>query len=97
MNAADPPSSKEVTFTMCRNIKKLRRPDHRPTDHELQEAALQFVRKISGYHTPSQANTKAFHTAVRDVARAGRRLFDSLRDAHHAPLFATPIDGARGR
>ena len=63
---------------MCRNIKKLRVPDRLPTDQELHDASLQFVRKISGYNKPSQVNTKAFDRAVREVARAGRRLFDSL-------------------
>jgi hypothetical protein len=63
---------------MCRNIKNLRRPDGEPTDQELQDAARQFVRKISGFHAPSRANQEAFEAAVRDVARAGRTLFDSL-------------------
>lgn len=63
---------------MCRNIKKLRRPGQPPTDHELHDAALQFVRKISGYHAPSRANQAAFETAVRAVAAAGRTLFDAL-------------------
>ena len=64
---------------MCRNIKRLRHPDHPPTDHELHDAALQFVRKISGFHAPSQANRAAFDTAVREVAAAGRVLFQSLQ------------------
>lgn len=63
---------------MCRNIKRLRTPDHAPSDQELHDAALQFIRKISGFHAPSRANQDAFDTAVRDVADAGRRLFDSL-------------------
>jgi hypothetical protein len=63
---------------MCRNIKRLRRPGEQPTDEELRNAALQFVRKISGYNAPSQANREAFDGAVRDVAEAGRRLFESL-------------------
>lgn len=66
---------------MCRNIKKLRRPDAVPTDHELHDAALQFVRKISGYHAPSAANQQAFETAVHEVALAGKALFESLRDS----------------
>lgn len=66
---------------MCRNIKKLRRPDALPTDHELHDAALQFVRKISGYNAPSQVNQQAFETAVREVALAGRTLFESLRES----------------
>jgi hypothetical protein len=64
---------------MCRNIKKLRRSGAVPTDQELHDAALQFVRKISGFHAPSQANAEAFDAAVRDVALAGRALFNSLR------------------
>jgi hypothetical protein len=63
---------------MCRNIKRLRHPGHTPSDQELHDAALQFVRKISGFNTPSQANRDAFETAVRDVARAGRTLFQTL-------------------
>ncbi len=63
---------------MCRNIKKLRRPDQPPTDQEVHDAALQFVRKISGYHAPSKVNEAAFETAVREVAVAGRKLFESL-------------------
>jgi hypothetical protein len=64
---------------MCRNIKRLRRPNEEPTDQELQDAALQFVRKISGFHAPSRANEAAFNRAVQDVAAAGRSLFRSLR------------------
>lgn len=64
---------------MCRNIKRLRHPDHAPTDTELHEAALQFVRKISGFHTPSDANRVAFDQAVHDVASVSRVLFQSLR------------------
>jgi hypothetical protein len=63
---------------MCRNIKQLRRPEGPPTDQELEDAALQFVRKISGYRVPSQANRRAFDRAVKKVAAAGRVLFDSL-------------------
>ena len=63
---------------MCRNIKKLRYPDRPPTDEELHEAALQFVRKISGYRKPSRANEVAFATAVTEIASASRQLFESL-------------------
>lgn len=64
---------------MCRNIKRLRRPNEEPTDQELHDAALQFVRKISGFNAPSKANEAAFDRAVRDVAEAGRTLFRSLQ------------------
>lgn len=63
---------------MCRNIRKLRRPEGPPTDAELHDAALQFVRKISGYPKPSQANRDVFDHAVADVAAAARRMFDEL-------------------
>jgi hypothetical protein len=63
---------------MCRNIKRLRNPEHAPTDQELRDAALQFVRKISGFNSPSQANQAAFDNAVQEVAGAARVLFQSL-------------------
>ena len=63
---------------MCRSIKKLRRPDQPPTDEELMEAALQFVRKVSGYRVPSRANEAAFHKAVAEIAAATQVLLDSL-------------------
>jgi hypothetical protein len=63
---------------MCRNIRRLRRPDGPPSDVELRDAALQFVRKISGFADPSQANHAAFERAVSEIAAASRRLFDDL-------------------
>ena len=63
---------------MCRNIKKLRFKDRQPTDEELELAALQFIRKVSGYRQPSRANEAAFDKAVKDVATATRQLFDAL-------------------
>jgi hypothetical protein len=70
---------------MCRNIKRLRQADRQPTDQELHDAALQFVRKISGFNAPSKANEEVFDAAVRDVAAAGRAMFESLhtRGSHH--------------
>ena len=65
---------------MCRNIKRLRHPDHPPTDHELHDAALQFVRKISGYNKPSQVNQEAFDAAVAEIAASSRRLLESLAE-----------------
>jgi hypothetical protein len=64
---------------MCRNIKRLRHADHVPTEEELHDAALQFVRKISGFHAPSPANQAVFNQAVQDVAAVSRVLFRSLR------------------
>lgn len=63
---------------MCRSIKTLRQPERAPTDDELNAAALQFVRKISGYRVPSRANRAAFEAAVAEIAAASRRLFEQL-------------------
>lgn len=63
---------------MCRNIKKLRFADRGPTDEELELAALQFVRKVSGYQKPSQDNTAVFEQAIEEVAEAARKMFDGL-------------------
>jgi hypothetical protein len=63
---------------MCRSIKTLRQPERAPTDDELNAAALQFVRKISGYRVPSHANRAAFEAAVAEIAAASRRLFEQL-------------------
>ncbi|NIN12282.1 MAG: DUF2277 family protein [Gemmatimonadales bacterium] len=63
---------------MCRNIKKLRRPVGQPSDRELEDAALQFVRKISGYRVPSRANKEPFDKAIADIVAATRDLFDNL-------------------
>lgn len=63
---------------MCRSIKTLRRPDDRATDEEIQAAALQFVRKVSGYRQPSRRNAEAFDAAVDEIAAASRRLLESV-------------------
>lgn len=63
---------------MCRNIRKLRQPERLPTEQEMEDAALQFVRKVSGYRKPSRANERAFDSAVHDIAAVTRRLFEEL-------------------
>ena len=63
---------------MCRSIKILRRPEQPATPDEISQAALQFVRKISGYNKPSKANQEAFDNAVRDIASASQRLLDKV-------------------
>jgi hypothetical protein len=63
---------------MCRSIKTLRTPEMMVTDGEIEAAALQFVRKISGYRQPSQVNEKTFNRAVREISRSSRRLLDEL-------------------
>ena len=63
---------------MCRSIKILRNIDQGASDTEVREAALQFVRKISGYRHPSQANTEVFEKAVDDIAAVSQQLLGSL-------------------
>ena len=63
---------------MCRSIKTLRRKESKPTDQEIHDAALQFVRKISGYRAPSRANAPAFDAAVKEVSASSRRLLNGL-------------------
>jgi hypothetical protein len=63
---------------MCRNIKILFNFDPPVTDLEVRAAALQFVRKISGFNTPSKANEAAFRTAVDEVTAISARLLESL-------------------
>jgi hypothetical protein len=63
---------------MCRNIRTLYNFEPEATDDEVRAASLQFVRKISGFTKPSQANQAAFDRAVEDVARAARTLLDGL-------------------
>jgi hypothetical protein len=79
---------------MCRNIKKLRRPESAPTDAELHDAALQFVRKISGYRVPSSANEQAFDRAVKDIAAASRMMFDDLAVGKRSAHSETPMSHA---
>ncbi len=64
---------------MCRSIKQLRNPERPATDEEIREAALQFVRKISGYRKPSKVNTAVFDQAVDDVTTVSRTLLSSLQ------------------
>jgi len=63
---------------VCRSIKKLRDQQSRAADDEVAAAALQFVRKISGYRQPSRANEPAFTAAVDEISEASRRLLDTL-------------------
>jgi hypothetical protein len=70
---------------MCRSIKTLRRADSRASDEEITAAALQYVRKVSGYRAPSQRNTRAFDAAVTEVGRASRRLLEAIEKAQSEP------------
>lgn len=69
---------------MCRSIKTLRDKDSAATEEEIRAAALQFVRKVSGYRTPSKANEGVFEAAVDEVAEASKRLLGSLRPGARA-------------
>jgi hypothetical protein len=63
---------------MCRSIKTLRRADEPATEEEIRAAALQFVRKVSGYRAPSRANTEAFNSAVDEVSEASKKLLEAV-------------------
>jgi hypothetical protein len=63
---------------MCRSIKQLRNPAQPPTDEEIEAAALQFVRKVSGYRAPSAANQAAFNLAIAEIAVSTEKLLASL-------------------
>jgi hypothetical protein len=77
---------------MCRSIKTLRRPDGQASDEEIAAAALQYVRKVSGYRAPSRRNTRAFDAAVREVGRASRRLLQEIDEAQNRREGSAPSD-----
>jgi hypothetical protein len=80
---------------MCRNIRTLHNFEPPATEHEIREAALQYVRKISGYSKPSQANAEAFARAVDEVADASSRLLAAL--VTNAPPRDREAEAARAR
>ena len=63
---------------MCRSIKQLRNPEQFPSDDEIHAAALQYVRKVSGYRQPSRRNQVVFEQAVSEVAASTHRLIQQL-------------------
>lgn len=63
---------------MCRSIKTLRSSERAASEQEIREAALQFVRKVSGYRAPSKANAEVFERAVDEIAASSRRLLGGL-------------------
>lgn len=73
---------------MCRSIKLLRQPNSGPSEQELYEAALQYVRKISGFRKPSRANQEAFDAAVQEIAATSRVLLERL----HVPKRSAQVD-----
>jgi hypothetical protein len=78
---------------MCRNIRTLHNFDPPASDEEVHDAALQYVRKISGSSKPSQANTEAFDQAVAEVAAATGRLLDPL--VTNAPPKNREVEAAK--
>ena len=74
----------QYTIYMCRSIKPLFNLNPSVTDEEIRAAALQFVRKVSGYRTPSQINTDAFDQAIDEVALATTKLLASLHTTTEA-------------
>jgi hypothetical protein len=80
---------------MCRNIKTLFNFEPPATEDEIHASALQFVRKLSGFNKPSQANEAAFNRAVEDVSDVARRLLSSLHT--HAPARDRAVEAERAR
>lgn len=73
---------------MCRSIKRLRVPEHHASEEEIRAAALQFVRKVSGFHHPSSANEAAFQHAIDEITVATQRLLERLPAARSRPPAA---------
>lgn len=80
---------------MCRNIKLLFNFDPPATEAEVRDAALQYVRKISGYHHPSHANEAAFDRAIDDIAATTQLLLESLTT--DAPARSREEEAAKAR
>ena len=80
---------------MCRNIKTLFNFEPPATEDEIQASALQFVRKLSGFNKPSQANAGAFELAVEEVSAAARKLLSSLHT--HAPARDREVEAEKAR
>jgi hypothetical protein len=82
---------------MCRNIRTLFNFDPPATDEEIRAAALQFVRKLSGFHSPSKANQAAFDRAIDDVAATARVLVRSLVTTSSPRYREVEAERARAR
>ncbi len=80
---------------MCRNIRTLHNFEPPASESEVEAAALQYVRKISGFTKPSQANQEAFNAAVQAVTAASMQLLDSLTTA--APPKNREVEAAKAR
>ena len=82
---------------MCRNIRTLFNFEPPATEDEIRASSLQFVRKLSGFNTPSQANAAAFDRAVAEVSDSARRLLDSLQTTRPARDRELEAEKARAR
>jgi hypothetical protein len=80
---------------MCRNIRQLYNFEPPATSEEVRAAALQYVRKISGFNKPSQANQEAFDRAVEEIAHVSQHLLDALETA--APPKDREVEAAKAR
>ena len=80
---------------MCRNIKTLFNFEPPATDEEIRAASLQYVRKLSGFNTPSKANAAAFEAAIDEVFEAGKRLLTSLET--NAPPRDREVEAAKAK
>ena len=80
---------------MCRNIKTLFNFEPPATEDEIHASALQFVRKLSGFNKPSQANAEAFELAVAEVSAVARKLLASLHT--HAPARDREVEAEKAR
>jgi hypothetical protein len=80
---------------MCRNIRQLYNFEPPATNEEVRAAALQYVRKISGFNKPSQANQEAFERAVDEIAHVSQHLLDALQTA--APPKDREVEAAKRR
>lgn len=80
---------------MCRNIRTLFNYEPAATEEEIEAAALQFVRKLSGFNTPSRVNEQVFQQAVEEITLASRRLLNSL--ATNAPAKNREVELEKAR
>jgi hypothetical protein len=76
---------------MCRSIKVLRNAEQRATVEEVSAAALQFVRKISGFHKPSRANREAFERAVQEITESSYQLLQAVSMSSGSGGQARPV------
>jgi hypothetical protein len=80
---------------MCRNIRTLYNFDPPATEEEIRDASIQYVRKVSGFNKPSQANAEAFEEAIKEVAAASAKLLDRLVTS--APPKDRELEAAKAR